>query len=140
MNTSFTVIYLGGPTMIIEINGLRILTDPTLDPEGTAFPISESVTETKLAGPAVSDIGRIDLILLSHDQHWDNLDHAGRKLIASGIPTLTTVVGSQRLGGHVKGLLPWDQFVFSGSEGESILITATPARHGRLVRKRLPER
>ena len=33
-------------------------------------------------------LGRIDLILLSHDQHPDNLDRAGRALVAR-VPTLT---------------------------------------------------
>ena len=38
---------------------------------------------TKHAGPAIalSEIGEIDAVLLSHDQHFDNLDHAGRTLL-----------------------------------------------------------
>jgi hypothetical protein len=42
------------------------------------------VVLTKLAGPAVSagEIGPVDVVLVSHDHHADNLDAAGRELLA----------------------------------------------------------
>jgi L-ascorbate metabolism protein UlaG (beta-lactamase superfamily) len=69
--------YLGGPTAILEIGGVRLLTDPTFDPPGE-YPIGERVL-TKIDGPALDprQIGRVDAVLLSHDQHPDNLDRAG---------------------------------------------------------------
>jgi L-ascorbate metabolism protein UlaG (beta-lactamase superfamily) len=130
MNTAFNLIYLGGPTAILEFGGLRIITDPTLDPIGTSFRISETVSETKLAGPAITDPGRIDLVLLSHDQHWDNLDNAGRAFLKTGVKTITTRVGATRLSGNTTGLLPWEQFNIPTGDGDELLITATPARHG----------
>jgi len=33
MKDPIKVIYIGGPTVILEIDGLRIITDPTLDPQ-----------------------------------------------------------------------------------------------------------
>ena len=130
MTKTFNIIYLGGPTIILEIAGLRIMTDPTLDPKGTSFRISDSVTETKLAGPAITDFGDIDLVLLSHDQHWDNLDKAGRQLLETVPVTITTLAGASRLAVQARGLAPWEQATVTGKNGEELVITATPARHG----------
>ena len=130
MNTAFNLFYLGGPTVIIEIAGLRIMTDPTLDPKGTAFEINGKVAEAKLAGPAITDIGKIDLVLLSHDQHNDNLDNAGRELLKKGMLTITTRNGAGRLKGNTRGLLPWEQTTVRLPNGKELEIIATPARHG----------
>jgi L-ascorbate metabolism protein UlaG (beta-lactamase superfamily) len=64
-------------------------------------------------------------VLLSHDQHGDNLDDAGRAVLPGAGVVLTTIAGARRLGGNAKGLAPWD----SALVGE-VKITATPARHG----------
>lgn len=128
------VTYLGGPTVIIEIGGLRIITDPTLDPKGTTFKISEKTVEKKLAGPALSDLWIIDLVLLSHDQHHDNLDNAGRVLLDSVPKTITTESGAKRLRINPKinsiGLLPWESENVKTPSGDEITFIATPARHG----------
>ena len=83
--------YIGGPTASIEWHGLRLLTDPTFDPAGSAYPTS-AYTLRKTIGPALdaADIGPVDVVLLSHDHHFDNLDHAGRKLLASARIVITT--------------------------------------------------
>ena len=44
--------YLGGPTILIEIGGLRLLTDPTFDPAGKVYS-SGPVTLVKTAGPGL---------------------------------------------------------------------------------------
>jgi L-ascorbate metabolism protein UlaG (beta-lactamase superfamily) len=121
--------YVGGPTTIIEIAGLRFLTDPTFG--APAQYRSGSVVLEKTEGPAVSvdEVGRIDAVLLSHDQHPDNLDPAGRALIAN-ILTLTTRAGAERLGGPSSGMAPWESREFNSPQGIRIRVTATPARHG----------
>jgi L-ascorbate metabolism protein UlaG (beta-lactamase superfamily) len=121
---------IGGPTLLIEMGGLRLLTDPTFDPPGSYR--SGPVTLQKIAGPAlsVSDLGHIDAILLSHDQHADNLDYAGRALIGA-IPTvLTTQTGAERLAGSTRGLSAWETTEIVGEDGAKLFVTATPARHG----------
>ena len=98
-NSTVKLTLIGGPTILIETGGLRLLTDPTFDPPGSYQ--SGSITLQKTIGPALSvaELGRIDAVLLSHDQHADNLDTAGRALLTD-IPTvLTTRIGAQRLGG-----------------------------------------
>ncbi|MEO8112214.1 MAG: hypothetical protein ABI594_19340, partial [Ginsengibacter sp.] len=58
----FTVTYIGGPTAILEIGGLRLMIDPTLDPGGTVYHIP-NLTVEKTKGPATLDIGHIDVVL-----------------------------------------------------------------------------
>lgn len=126
MKKAINVIYLGGPTIILEIGGLRLMTDPTLDPAGEMFSINDKPAYQKTAGPIGADIGKIDAVLLSHDQHGDNLDHAGRAFLKSVAKTYTTKIGAERLGGNAVGLSPWDSIVLN----DEVSITATPARHG----------
>lgn len=86
----------------------------------------------KLAGPAVGReaIGAYDYALVSHDHHFDNLDHAGRKALESGKAVLTTDEGAQRLGGKSIGLKPWESIDLAAPGGETVRVVATPARHG----------
>lgn len=124
------VTYLGGPTVILEIGKLRIMTDPTLDPAGTSYMINNNPAYSKTEGPAITDVGKIDLVLLSHDQHGDNLDYAGRELLKTVPQTFTTIIGAERLQGNARGLEPWESVTVTTPTGELITITATPARHG----------
>ena len=79
---TLTITLIGGPTALIEIDGFRLLTDPTFDGPGD-YQLPHVKLE-KLTGPAMSarDVGPIDAVLLSHDQHSDNLDHSGRDFLA----------------------------------------------------------
>ena len=122
-------IYIGGPTAIIEIAGLRIMIDPTLDPAGNIYS-SGTINLQKSQGPAKASIGKIDYVLLSHDQHPDNLDKGGRLLLSKVIHTYTTKTGAARLGGTSIGLAPWESKVLPTNNGDLVTITATPARHG----------
>lgn len=83
MKNGINVIYLSGPTIILEIGGLRLMTDPTLDPAGETFMINDKPAYWKTEGPASTDPGKIDAVLLSHDQHGDNLGNAGREFLKS---------------------------------------------------------
>lgn len=121
-----SVTYIGGPTVILELSGLRLMTDPTLDPKGKSFRIGENLAYWKTEGPVTTEIGKIDFVLLSHDQHGDNLDEAGRKLLTDVQQTYTTKAGAVRLGGNAVGLSPWETINLN----EEVRITATPARHG----------
>src|ERR1700760_4802365 len=87
--------HVGGPTLLIEVDGWRILTDPTFDPPGGKYNFGWGTSSRKTAGPAVAaaDIGPLDAILLSHDQHDDNLDAAGRALLPGAGRGGTTTAG-----------------------------------------------
>jgi len=125
MTAELTVQLVGGPTAVIELGGVRLLTDPTFDPPGD-HPIGDRVL-TKTSGPALpaEDLGRVDAVLLSHDQHPDNLDDAGRALLA-GVPVvLTTELAAQRLGGTARALPSWETTAVG-----PVKVTAVPAQHG----------
>ena len=78
----------------------------------------------------VEEIGRIDAILLSHQQHYDNLDNAGRTLIPKVGRVLTTKESAAAIGDKAEGLAPWDATELTNDAGEKIRVTATPAKHG----------
>ena len=119
--------YIGGPTALLELDGLRLLTDPTFDPSGTEYPTA-AYTLQKTQAPAVTaaELAPIDAVLLSHDHHFDNLDAAGRDVLQHATAVYTTVVGAERLGAHTAGLQEWDEVRLS----PSVVLTATPGRHG----------
>jgi L-ascorbate metabolism protein UlaG (beta-lactamase superfamily) len=124
--------HIGGPTLLIEVGGWRLLTDPTFDPPGQKYKFGWGTGSTKLAGPAVgaSALGPIDAVLLTHDHHDDNLDAAGRALLPSAGTVVTTVSGSKRLGAETRGLEPWATMLLEAPARPPIEITATPCRHG----------
>jgi L-ascorbate metabolism protein UlaG (beta-lactamase superfamily) len=124
--------HIGGPTVLIEAGGWRLLTDPTFDPPGRKYNFGWGTSSRKLAGPAIAaaEIGPIDAVLLSHDQHDDNLDEAGRALLPSAGTVVTTVSGAKRLGGSARGLAPWETTRLEAPDRSPIEITVTPCRHG----------
>jgi L-ascorbate metabolism protein UlaG (beta-lactamase superfamily) len=126
MTQDLRVRFVGGPTALLEMGGRRLLTDPTFSPAG----VHESApgrTLTKTEGPGVplADLGHLDAVLLSHDQHADNLDAAGRELVEQVLLTLTTLSGAQRLGGTAQGLPPWASIALGPLE-----VISVPAQHG----------
>jgi len=116
------ITYIGGPTALIEMGSLRLLTDPTFDPAGTDYKLTK-----KLVGPALSagEIGRVDVILLSRDQHVDNMDEAGRLLAKEAGQVVTTPAGTRRLGGNAVGLQSWQKHSVRDREGNVTDIIAT---------------
>ena len=84
----------------MEYGGLRLLTDPTFDTPGD-YPLGPGLVLTKTAPSQVGpgELGRLDAVLLSHDQHPDNLDNSGRMLLTD-VPvvftTQTTLVSCAR--------------------------------------------
>src|SRR5205085_2915069 len=75
-------------------------------------------------------LGRVDVVLLSHDHHFDNFDHAGRAVSNSAGKIITTVAGAERLGKNAMGLVPWQEISVATPAGGSLRVIATPARHG----------
>lgn len=123
------ITHVGGPTALINLGGLSLLTDPAFDEPGDyQLP---GRTMTKLTGPAVqpADLGPIDAVLLSHDQHIDNLDRSGRALLPSIPRVLSTTDAAERLDG-VTGLANWQTLELDRPDGGTLTVTGLPARHG----------
>ena len=127
------VTYLGGPTYLIEIGRFRIVTDPGFDPQGTERSEGPGHVLTKVMAPPipVDKIGQVDLVLLSHAQHLDNLDNAGRSLLAKVGTTITTPASAAMKlpGKRVQGLATWQSTEVANAAGERLKVTAMPAVH-----------
>lgn len=125
------VLTIGGPTALLEIAGLRLLTDPTFDDPGE-YPTGRGYSLIKTAGPALrpEDIGPIDLVLLSHDQHPDNLDRSGRAFLGRVARVVTTVTGAERLGSVATPLPRWSHVDIPRPDSRALRITGVPAQHG----------
>jgi L-ascorbate metabolism protein UlaG (beta-lactamase superfamily) len=128
---SVEITLIGGPTAVVTFGGLRFMTDPTFDAGGGAYHLG-AVTLKKKTSPAISldAVGHIDAVLLSHDQHADNLDTTGRQFLKEVKTVLTTPAGAKRLGGNARGLPVWEAISLDSPDGTRIRITATPCRHG----------
>ncbi|WP_329137296.1 MBL fold metallo-hydrolase [Streptomyces sp. NBC_01476] len=122
--------YVGGPTAVITLGGLRLLTDPTFDQPGD-YPIGARAL-TKTVGPAttVDAISPVDAVLLSHDQHPDNLDRSGRELVAEVPLVLSTRAARERLHATVRALPNWESVELPRPHGGALRITGVPAQHG----------
>ncbi|MGW1602615.1 MBL fold metallo-hydrolase [Streptomyces eurythermus] len=123
---AFTVTHVGGPTAVLEIAGQRILIDPTFD-----APKKYKSGMSKTKGPAFGPekLGKIDAVLLSHDQHDDNLDGKGREVLKD-IPVVFSTPGAhKRLGDHITPMKSWEERELKSS-GSTIKVTAVPALHG----------
>jgi L-ascorbate metabolism protein UlaG (beta-lactamase superfamily) len=130
--TTARLTHVGGPTVLVEVAGWRLMVDPTFDPPGRRYSFGLGASSTKLVGPAVGAEGLLplDAVLLTHDHHADNLDDAGRALLPGAGTVLTTVAGAGRLGGATVGLAPWATTVLEHPDRPTIEVTATPCRHG----------
>lgn len=118
----FGIGVLGGPTTVIDIAGLRLVADPTFDPPGDKGYL------TKLSGPSVTpdDLGPVDAVLVSHDNHPDNLDDSGRAFALAAPTLLAGPRSASRLGPKATAVEPWQRVTV----GDTLTVTAVPAQHG----------
>jgi L-ascorbate metabolism protein UlaG (beta-lactamase superfamily) len=129
--TGLRATWLGHSTVLIEIDGLRVLTDPVWGPRASP---------SRLAGPkrfqpvpvALRAMPPIDLVLVSHD-HYDHLDYPTiRELAKLQVPFVTSL----GVGAHLEawGVAPeriteldwWESHTLPGSE---LSVTAAPSQH-----------
>lgn len=132
--------HVGGPTVLVEVDGWRILTDPNFDAAGGTYGFGWGSRSTKTGAPALAadDVRDVDVVLLSHDHHADNLDGAGRALLPRARTVVTTRPGARRLargaagrvGPEVRGLDAGETTVLSSPGLPDLTVTATPCRHG----------
>ncbi len=125
--------HIGGPTVLVEAHGWRILTDPTFDSAGSRYSFGWGTSSRKTTGPALpaQRVGALDAVLLSHDHHADNLDPTGRTLLPAAGTVVTTPSAHRRLRSeNSRGLAPWATTVLTAPGRPLLEITATPCRHG----------
>lgn len=123
------ITWLGHSTVLIEIDGKLVLTDPVLGPR--ASPVSWLGPKRFHPAPVeVEQLPPLDLILVSHD-HYDHLDFPTISRLAHRETPWVTSLG---VGAHLEswGVDPqriteldwWESLDLSG-----LRVTATPSRH-----------
>jgi len=123
--------WLGHSTVLLEIDGLRVLTDPVWGPRASP---------TRFMGPkrfqpvpvAMSDLPKLDAVLVSHD-HYDHLDFSTMRVLRRVNVPIVTSLG---VGAHLEafGIAPgriveldwWETHRLPGTDLE---FTATPSQH-----------
>jgi L-ascorbate metabolism protein UlaG (beta-lactamase superfamily) len=129
--TGLRATWLGHSTVLLEIDGVRVLTDPVF---------GERVSPVSWAGPrrfhrapaSIAQLPELDAVLVSHD-HFDHLDYPTiAELARRDVPFYTSL----GVGAHLEswGVSPariteldwWEEAVMPGGR---LSFTATPARH-----------
>jgi len=116
--------WIGHATVLIEVGGQRLLTDPFL--RDRLGPLRRRGGTVDLAA-----IGRVDAVLLSH-AHPDHFDRAFlRRLDGDPLLVVPTGLGRvvRRMGFEARELAAGERTSVGGVE-----VTAVPARHGRWPR------
>jgi L-ascorbate metabolism protein UlaG (beta-lactamase superfamily) len=134
--TGLRATWLGHSTVLVEIDGFRILTDPVW---------GERVSPFAFAGPKrfhrapvdIAALPPLDAIIVSHD-HYDHLDYPSVLELArtqAGVPFVTSL----GVGAHLEAwgipasriieLEWWEETLINGARGASLSITAAPSRH-----------
>lgn len=83
-------------------------------------------TEVPVLSP--ESLPPIDALLLSHNEHADNLDERARAWLPNAARILTTTAAAERLGVKANGLRPWESTTVEG-DGISLRVTGMPAQH-----------
>ena len=132
--------WLGHSTVLVEIDGWKVLTDPVWGRRASPF---------RLLGPrrfqpvpvALRDLPAVDVVVISHD-HYDHLDYPTiRALAASTVPFVTSL----GVGAHLEGwgiaperITELDWWESHRVPGTDLVVTAAPSQHfsGRRLNQR----
>jgi len=128
-----TITQIDTACMLIDINGYRIVTDPAFDAAGGSYQSGSGRILKKTGAPALhpSDLGHVDLVLLSHDQHKDNLDDSGREFLRTVPMVISTKEARERLGlVTVTGVDEWEAVTITTDKAPGLSVTGTPCMHG----------
>ncbi len=89
------VTWIGHATVLVQTNGLNILTDPIYS--DTAGPFGFGPKRVAVPGVKFEDLPKIDLVLVSHN-HYDHMDLATlKRLWDRDRPTVITSLGNETL-------------------------------------------
>jgi L-ascorbate metabolism protein UlaG (beta-lactamase superfamily) len=126
--------FVGTATLLIELDGIRILTDPNFLHQGDHAKLGYGLRSRRLTEPAlgIDDLPDVDLIVLSH-HHGDHFDEIAARGLDPEVPIVTTPHAARKL--HRRGfrrthpLRTWErQDVARGPH--RVRITAMPGKHG----------
>lgn len=128
-NSGLRITWVGHSSLLIEVDGIRILTDPVW---------SERVSFSNFIGPkrffapplALDDLPPLDVIIVSHD-HYDHLDSKTIKYFGDKQVHFITPLGVCDI---LKNFGILENYIHEVDWGDSVMIgscniTATPTRH-----------
>ncbi|KFE66516.1 MBL fold metallo-hydrolase [Hyalangium minutum] len=128
-SSGFRVTWLGHSTLLLELDGARVLTDPVWGPR--ASPLSFAGPKRFHAAPVpIEALPKLDAVLVSHD-HYDHLCRSTIQALAKlRVPFVTALGVGTRL--EAFGVAPeliteldwWEQATVG-----PVSFTATPAQH-----------
>jgi L-ascorbate metabolism protein UlaG (beta-lactamase superfamily) len=131
VETGLRATWLGHSTVLLELDGLRVLTDPVWSERITPFGVMAPRRFQPVPIPADA-LPPLDAIVISHD-HFDHLD---RPTIEALAPRGTPFVTALGVGHHLEAwgvpaaqiheLDWWEQVTLRGGD---LAITATPSQH-----------
>jgi L-ascorbate metabolism protein UlaG (beta-lactamase superfamily) len=104
--------WLGHATVLVEVGGVRLLTDPVL---------RSRLGHLTRRMPVPEELGRIDVVLISH-VHRDHLDLPTLAALAGAPPIVAPAAAGDLLRGH-----GFDA-VIEVQEGETTTVAGTPVR------------
>jgi L-ascorbate metabolism protein UlaG (beta-lactamase superfamily) len=123
--------WLGHSTVLIEIDGLRVLTDPVWGPRASP---------SRLAGPkrfqpvpvGLGAMPRVDVVIVSHD-HYDHLDYPTiRELAKRNVPFVTSLgVGAhlEAWGVRPERIVELDWWEAHRLPNTGLVVSAAPSQH-----------
>jgi L-ascorbate metabolism protein UlaG (beta-lactamase superfamily) len=134
-DTGLRATWLGHSTVLLEVDGVRLLTDPVW---------GQRASPSQLVGPkrfqptpvTLRQLPPVDAVLISHD-HYDHLCHPTiRALARTPVPFITSL----GVGAHLQGWgiaperiteLDWWQShrVLGAARGSAVEVTAAPSQH-----------
>src|SRR6202007_1938323 len=132
--------WLGHSTVLIEIGGIRVLTDPVWGPR--ASPLALAGPQRLQAVPVtLREMPPVDMVVISHD-HYDHLDYPTiRALAKTDVPFVTSL----GVGAHLEGwgvpaarITELDWWESHQLPGGGVRVTAAPSQHfsGRTIKTR----
>jgi L-ascorbate metabolism protein UlaG (beta-lactamase superfamily) len=131
VSSGLRITWLGHSTLLLESDGVRVLTDPVFGERASPF----SFAGAKRFHPVPATIAQLpplDAVLLSHD-HYDHLcDASMREIGKLRVPVITSLgVGArlERLGVDPRLIMEldwWEEHTLPGGE---LAFAATPAQH-----------
>jgi L-ascorbate metabolism protein UlaG (beta-lactamase superfamily) len=125
--------FIGTATVLIEVAGVRFLTDPNFLHQGQHAKLGYGLRSRRLTEPAMSiaDLPPLDFVLLSH-HHGDHFDEVAADELPRDVPIITNAHAARKLRRQgfsaTVALDTWDAHVIRRG-ATTVTVTSLPAKH-----------
>ncbi|MDQ0269602.1 MBL fold metallo-hydrolase [Cytobacillus purgationiresistens] len=129
-NKEDQVIWFGHSTLLLKVNGVKLLIDPVFSDYASPVPFFGPKRYSDKLPAEIEDLPEIDAVIISHD-HYDHLDYGSIRKLKGNVKQFIVPLG---VAGHltkwgveperIKELDWWDEEAVEG-----LTLISTPARH-----------